>query len=286
MRFVSSTSFFFGGLRLLTDHRFDSAHALIRNAKRRAVDAHEAIMRHKTLPGNAAIFTDKDREPPKEIYGVRFKHPIPEEIVFSVRDSIHDLRAALDHVGYACASGPRKKTHFPFAEKKSDISGVAKRSARDIHPAIVEIMLSCKPYGDEDGNRLLYALNNMRNVNDHRLLQQMAQAVGSTVASVKYSASDMLRLMGNGLQEVLTFEPVFFIPPRWDPDRNEILIAWTDARLESKPNLQIATYVAFGDIPEVGRKPPVAVLSQLIHIVEGIVARIRDEAVHCGICPQ
>lgn len=98
---------------------------------------------------------------------------IPNRIGMEVRSTVRDLRDALDHAVFASAASllsyEPEKTKFPVAisedEFKKHLYG---RGCSDVHSKIKEVILDEKPF--KDGNRTLWALNEIRNRNTHRVL--------------------------------------------------------------------------------------------------------------------
>lgn len=104
---------------------------------------------------------------------VQFPTDIPTRISMDVRVAARELRDALDHAVYASAvtllGGDPKRTKFLVADEASGISDDIKRGrCKDVHEEIIAIMVNEAAH--KTGNRTLWALNNLRNNNTHKVV--------------------------------------------------------------------------------------------------------------------
>ena len=260
-------------------HPFASSHALVQNAKERAEDLIDLLIAlGPDLEQYARRIVEERRDAPLPYayYGVEFIKDVPDRIRIATRDVLHDLRAALDHMAFACARNvDAKSAFFPFSKTKNDLVGVVKRRCRDLPDEIVEIMVANRPYGDDDGDKLLYALNDMRNFNDHRLLQPMAQLVHL----VKINTSTTLNFTPDMLDnperwQNLMIDPQIFFPPMSVPEEKKVFFLRFDTRITKEPEVQFGIYVGFGDVGHFNNAAPIYVFHQLIPMVEKIIAEV------------
>jgi hypothetical protein len=69
-------------------------------------------------------FVDKNSNPGKDLYKIKFRQQLPEMLPCILFDATNNLRAVLDHVGYASAVAARgsslKATKFPFGPTEEE----------------------------------------------------------------------------------------------------------------------------------------------------------------------
>jgi hypothetical protein len=107
-------------------------------------------------------------------------------------DFLTNLRAALDHLAWQLAEldvpaggGPTKATMFPISEQDVDRNGNPKpaRIPGVVNPNVIAAVESVQPYavarltGEPAAYDVLYALNELVNIDKHRLLLVVARAV-------------------------------------------------------------------------------------------------------------
>jgi hypothetical protein len=260
-------------------HPFASSCALIENAKKRTEDLIDlliAMAPHVEEYVDLIVEHGRDAPLPYQYSGVEFIKDVPNDIRLATRDVLNDLRAALDHMAFACAVNPdAKSSQFPFAKTKANLEGVIKRNCRDIRPEIVEVMAAHRPYGDEDGDKLLYALNNVRNFNNHRLLQpmaQIAQVVKIDFESTFQVTPEMIEHPERWQNLLMT--PNIFYPPMRVPEEKKVFFTRFDPRVTKVPEVQFGIYVGFGDVGHFDNLPPVHIFRQMIPMVEQIGASV------------
>lgn len=204
-----------------------------------------------------------------------FPNGVPPRMSLTARAAFADLRSALDHAGFACAQAKTndpKQTAFPFAQKRRDIMSCAKRGSRDIPAEIFAKMVSFKPYGDEDGNALLYSLAEMRNLGEHRFVVPMA-------ASNMDTHVEWVRDYGpapSGLQQ-----PQVFLNSLNESD-GSVLIARYDAQFHRLKIHRVMYRFSIGGGSLAGEEP-ISTLLALSALAKTILAEIRSEAARIGL---
>lgn len=103
-------------------------------------------------------------------------HPAPPAISLVVGEIIHNLRGALDYLASSIVSNmsglKETRVSFPFYQTKADFIG-SKKGHRlfQVAPDVWNVIeTEFRPYADEDGSRVLWALNRLNNADKHRLL--------------------------------------------------------------------------------------------------------------------
>lgn len=98
---------------------------------------------------------------------------LPIQVPRKAKQIANELRTALDYAAYACRKEGVDDTNqatFPFARFKRDLAATEKRGSRDLHPEIHRACVWFKPYGDDDGDEVLFQLNDLRRVATHRMI--------------------------------------------------------------------------------------------------------------------
>lgn len=266
------------------DHPLSSAYELIENSKKRLSDLKHLIDTHiAETPPVDRVDTMTDRR--YGFYKVKFV-PLPKEMRRAARDAIRDLRDALDHAAYACADVQKRtpfNTSFPLHPEKSKFG--PKRSNEGIRPEILDVMLSYKGYGDEDGNKLLYAISDIRNSDTHRLLSPFGFMPLSWGAPSEMRLETIMELCQSGVTDLIT-QPIIHFPPLWDARSHEMTLVTFDQRVVDHIEFHVTPFICFGEAGELGHlmwQPPVGSINAMIDLVEGIVADVRKKAEEIGL---
>lgn len=191
--------------------------------------------------------------------------PIPE----LVGDIASNLRAALDHAVYALTNTqpPRPRSaYFPFAGEAAGLQAALDRNCKHVPPEMLPFLRSLQPY--KGGNRLLYALNVLRNSDNHSLLTPVAAQFIRPYTSVS----------GTGYMK-------FVLPEhsRWDRAKNEVIFLRT--AVDTKPDYKIDFhfFIAFQDIEVLEGCPMIEMLEAIGCEVNATVNSIESEARRLGL---
>jgi hypothetical protein len=239
---------------------------------------------HASKPTQAFAAPWKDT--PYRAVGARVIKPIPVSISLDVSGVLHDLRSALDHAGFACArasgvADPRK-THFPFARNKADFEKLRTKTCKDIPEPVLTYMFECKAYEEAGGNRLLYTLAALRNINEHRYIALCGQAISEATSSVSYDLKAIQSNHPDGLTDCM-FEPRYFLRPEWSEESQELIFMVFDPRLGSTPEISVTTYLGFGEGTLAHGSEVVSFLAAMLKEVEQILRKILDLAETSGL---
>jgi hypothetical protein len=272
-------------------HPFSDAYELIERAEKRARDAAELIARSANDPGT--VISDLDVHPPYAYLVLKFRDPIPDELPHLIREAMNDLRSALDYVGAACVRAAGRSdqsgTGFPFAATEAEFQRLGTRPGRGgktrIPPEIFDIMKAHKGYGDNDGNKLLHALNDLRNVNIHRLLRRVGRTASNSNTQIRHRGG--MELIENEEQIRAAKDIMWNVQwchiPAWDAYRNHLIFCAYDPRVHEPMDLEATVQITFGDAGALTLQPPIPVLYQMVRMVNVIVAQVRVKAVELGL---
>jgi hypothetical protein len=165
-----------------------------------------------------------------------------------VSASVRALRpgASLDGVGFVFGTSP---THFEKA---------VARAPNVVDPRVYDVMRFFQPY--DGGNRRLWTLNQIVRANKHRRLV----GLGASVDSVDVST---LELPGPG--------PI--LKPYWDGAKNELIISRTPEDHEPRYDLNVAFFVAFGEVEGLMGSPVVPQIDYLLALVGAFLTGLASD---------
>lgn len=216
----------------------------------------------------AEVF-EPDVDPRFFIFKYKLVKPMPEAIPGIAFDAFNSLRSALDQAGFAVAIAGGyngKSAHFPFGDTPMDVESLKGRGSKQIHPAIFDLMVACKPY--KGGNDLLWALNKVCNAHKHEIVTPMASYV-SGLSLDHFHLKGAVRGFG--------------FPPRWDSAKNELQLGRFTRDSYINYDMKFACYIGIAKIDFLASRPALAVIKDLINIVDGIVSAIEAETRRLGL---
>lgn len=130
-----------------------------------------------------------------------------EECALACGEIVQDLRSALDHAYWEivskCVPDPKqqKKIQFPFCAEKSRMSDALKsRLADRVSTAFEAALTSVKPYGDADGDQMLYLVDLLNNAEKHRELVAVGDYTHIVAEEIKRQVPDFPLVIQGKLQ--------------------------------------------------------------------------------------
>jgi len=195
--------------------------------------------------------------------------PIPEII----GDIVSNLRAALDHAIYATAimSGCQKPGFdtacFPFAGGADRFENTFKGRCKDVSTEMYPLLRSFQPY--KGGNRLLAALQALRNADNHAVLTPFGTDFDRPFTSVK------------------TIGYASMIVPEhstWDRAKQEVIYLKTRTDTEVQYEINFQFFVAFDNIEIIAGRSVLVELDAIGVEVERVVSAIQAESCRLGFC--
>lgn len=244
---------------------FESSRRKVARAKEHIADLErETGLFFGARPYSVVIEPDPN-EPKHEVHKIRFDRAMPDSFASLTAEAVHNLRSALDNVGYGLAvSGGRvnpKYTAFPFSGSALDFENVIKGRCKDIPEEIHALFRAYQPY--RGGNDFLWALNEVSITDKHKLL---TIALGSLLRD----------MVGEGALIRVPVNPI------WNSLRQEIEIATCVAGSAVKYHAGVSLFVAFDEIAVVKNEPVLKVLDYFLEIVEDILSSIEGESKRLG----
>lgn len=209
---------------------------------------------------------EADSEPGYNCHKVRLTKLLPTSFALIMGDAVNNLRAALDHIGYASAIANRviapKHCAFPFAKNAAQFPARANGMCRDIPKEIVACFHAFQPYGG--GNITLWALNEACNADKHFLLTPVC--IG-TIGFVRSGPT--------GGRVRLSTDPF------WDRTKNELSLFIAKGNPEYDFNMSFK--IAFESPEILKNKEVITTLNGFADEVERVLMAIEAEARRIGL---
>jgi hypothetical protein len=218
-------------------------------------------------PYRKVINPDPQR-PEHDIHKIRFSKGLPDSLISSAADAIHNLRSALDGAVYGLAAGcgkvhPRYAA-FPFSRSAVEFENNLKGGCKDVPKEIYPFFRALKPY--KGGNDTLWSLNEVSNIDKHALL---SIGLGSKLAGVT-GKGGLVRMLVN---------------PAWDRLKNEIELGTFVRGSGVQYKAKIALFIGFSEPEAIAGQPALRVLDECASEVERVVLALEVEARRLGyIC--
>lgn len=254
------------------DHLFNSRYS-VGHAKRRIAELErtlDAFDQGKPY----AMFSELDADTSEICYKVRLTKSLPIELNGIIFDVVSNLRASLDHAGYAVATADGRSgahAHFPFGQDIEDIQFRSDKKggrSRQIRKEIFNLMVAFKPY--KGGNQPLLALNELCNTHKHEVV------LPTLISSTSYEIQNL----GGGQPMSGGFKLFCGV---WDRAKNEMEFARTIIGFELKGDFKFTLNVVVGNIDIIEGEPIIGVLNTITGEVERVLMAIEAEAIRIGI---
>jgi hypothetical protein len=246
---------------------FDSAYLLLSRAREHREELHR---RGQTFIDEHPYTDITEREPHTGYYirKLRFSEQPPGFLFPIAADAFNNLRHALDQA--ICASALAKNSiidltgiSFPLCETPAKFNENMRKTRPKLAPKIVATVEMFQPYNG--GDRRLWALGNMSNVNKHRGLIGLGAHPQPTSVSVN---------------PFTLFNPNFVqMHPIWDSDKNELTVSATPTPDELSYDLSFEVYIALGNTEVFGGQDVFSVLDYLTVVIEAILTGIESDTI-------
>ncbi|WP_342360050.1 hypothetical protein [Terrarubrum flagellatum] len=260
---------------------FASSTALVAHARRRIAEF-------------TALFTDFESSDPYELvregrpdryatlYVIQFRHKPPDELKIISWEIFNSLRTSLDHAMFVCAFANSKQphlnhpslrhVHFPFGKSKDEAKvGKSKMIPRDIF----DLAISFKPYANPDGDRVLYSLNEVRNVGVHRMFVPMAIFPSGYELHSEWTPRNIGRIVRVPEQ----FDGL----GHWDIDTQRLILGVFDEEYTVSCKLTEKPQLIFAYIKGLAGPNAIEKLNVLANRIEEVTAAIRSKAYEIGL---
>lgn len=245
---------------------FDSPRVKIRRAEQHLNELEIKVREFKSKRPYEIVI-EPDVRPGYKVYKLRLTEPVPyRDLSPVVGDIVNNIRAALDHIVYACAlanghASPRYKTcSFPFGRTRIDFNN-AVDGCTSVPPEIRTCLRKFNAY--DGGHDALWELNNMCNRDKHALVTPVV--CGYRDISVRSESGRI--------------EPPANV--HWDRTKDEVELFRSDS--DAKYDLAATIDIALDNAGVLTLFPVVPMLDSLFAMTESIIMTIEGEARRIGL---
>jgi hypothetical protein len=224
---------------------------------------------HESKP--YTVVKEEEPESGDDVYRVTISLQIPSNLALIVGDVLSNLRSSLDHLAWdlviANGGAPSVSTGFPIKrdakELESFIIGKVSGASSKAH----RIIRLLKPY--QGGNKQLWRINHLRNVDQHRLLLVVGAAHKNIVIRMMMPSA-----FGDG--EDVEFPPFALNPAdRQFPLQDGVEVFRVKAAAKKNTTIQhdwkFTFEIAFGEGEIVQGEPVLSTLQHLIDFTERVI---------------
>jgi len=198
-------------------------------------------------------------------FKIRFTGDVSDRFSDIASNALQNLRSALDHSinSTARVSGKRdpRNAYFPFGDTPNGLEQAIKGRCKDVHPDIVSLVRTFRPYRTGNHSPIPWVLNNTANIDKHAMVCPFAGT---------------LRHVIFGGPEAAT-RPLFIHPPRWDQNKNEIVYAVCAPEESPDCNIHLSIDIAFREIDFARGEAATWVLDAMASEVERVLIAVEAE---------
>lgn len=211
---------------------------------------------------------DVDPKTGNKTYKIKFNRPIPNRARHIAATAISDLKHALDQ---AFTTSVRLVTgndpgliYFPFATNPTDLEGRFNIEAyKNVPEKIRAVIRDVKPYPSgtsyKGGSDLLCRLSKTAGPNKHNVT---CKVVGR-----------IIRLNNDNIHGTKLIR--MGLPPRWDVDKNELIIGVTEPDGEIQYKFDLTFYIALYEAGPLTGAPVLETAIKLADTIEPIIANLE-----------
>lgn len=272
----------------MVDH-FESAKRTVARANHHISDLERQILAF-TNEKPWSYIVDEDADGFHKLHKIRFSRRLPIDLPSIVFDAVNNLRASLDHCGYACAvaakSDSLKHIAFPFAKDEARWAAKVAGCCKDLPKEIIAFFRSCNAY--KGGNEILWSMNELCNTKKHFSLVPLTAGKASLKITptekhelaIKHRASGGFTISGGGSPagfHGFIMSEVSSANSRWNAAKNELLLLKTDPKENVQYDANVALSVSIEGIETLRGIPAVSALQQMLKVVATVGATTEGE---------
>lgn len=195
-------------------------------------------------------------------------------------DAVHNIRTALDHAywdivsPFATTKREQRAVQFPFCEEASRLEQTAKsRFADRVGGKFFNAIKALKPYKEEGGNRLLYAIELLDIPDKHRLLIPVAEYKELDARIIRRQVPDFPNIF-NMIAAGVNGRDVVWRSTSIDPTTLGELVPPTYFMFEKKLDVPVQIILPIGELSL--RTPMVATLHNLAQVARHTIRIMRN----------
>ncbi len=169
---------------------FTSAHSKLARARKHLDDLRAAIVAFlATQPYE--VMREEEISSGDLVYKLRTCHEVPGDLSLIIGDVLHNLRSALDHLAWRLVElnnkTPNRNTQFVICANQTAFQNrVAQGALREMSQTARTFIENLHPY--RGGDDILWQLNELENIDKHRLLLVTGNAFNSLGLAWKFTA--------------------------------------------------------------------------------------------------
>jgi hypothetical protein len=210
-----------------------------------------------------------DTNTKRRIYYISSVKEIPENISLTTGEIIQDLRSSLDHLAYALNSGDEKSgkhIYFPISKDAAQYEIDKIRKTKGISSEAKAKIDQTMPY--KEGNNKLWQINELNNIDKHRLLI----TVGSSFQSLDLG-EHMIAGMKDAFPDLELPKIELFLKPADNlfplKKGDELFIDGPNAK--ELPDMQFRFYISLNEPGVVEGEPIIELLQSMLDIVKSTI---------------
>ena len=227
-------------------------------------------------PYKISVKRNTERHP---VYYISEAKDVPIEISLIAGEVIQNLRTALDHLAYKLfkintpSGDDGKHIYFPISDSLDGYNYDKTRKTKGMSENAINLIDTIKPY--KEGNKTLWQLHQLNNIDKHRLLF----TVGSSFGSLNLGATMerfMKRAFPDQADSFPKLPPLFLKPAdNMFPLRvgSELFVDAPDA--EEVPNMQFRIDIVINEPGIIVGESVVNVLQSMIDEVEAVLVNFN-----------
>jgi hypothetical protein len=259
------------------DDPFYSAKRRLARAKKHAIDLDATYVAFiNSDPYVRAIELDADGI--TKLHKIKLANPFPEELSDIASDAFDNLRSVLDQIaygaGFANIKAPPQFATFPFSNNAKNWQDRADGMAKDVPSDIRTLFGAYEPYPRGKGEPL-WALNELRNVNQHAMLAPLGAASVQLIGP-----SFFMKAPANGS---ISFNLPMWTPSTWDNCKNEMVIFREEPGGQLDYDFKLSPFIAFGNVVHFANEPVMGAFNYLFGMINEILARTEEKCRRLGL---
>jgi len=208
-----------------------------------------------------------DKVNKQNVIKYQVKQRIPGKLRVKASNIINNLRHALDQAVNCAAielGAIKRNNYFPFASNIDEFEKAIKDKCRTVHPALLPLIRSFKPY--KGGDDLLYSLTRLAGANKHQVMLRVDMNL------THFIMNDLIsQFTGPGSCGFLD----------WDHKRQEIEIARIQhgGLIKCNPRGRFPLFISFGEESVDSSAPSSVFLGTILPKVEIVINAIEAETI-------
>lgn len=210
--------------------------------------------------------------------------PIIKRTAILCGDVLHSLRSAIDHAYWDVVSRfvPEEdfwRVQFPFSKTKAGLHEAAKKRMADkVSSDFFRAIIELKPYCEQGGNELLYAIHELNIIDKHKLLIPAGSYTRISSDMIKRHVPDFPQGLSNvhiGHNERGGRDVVWRIPTL---NRNQRRAKKIPKSGILEKDINVPVDIIFSVAGPINSRPIIPTLNKLVDVTQGTISIIKNYA--------